>query len=346
MTELELLRELRADLPGPDTDALARGRSRLLELIDPRPSRTGPVRLWSMLAAGAAVAAVAVWLIAGVAGPGGGRHPGVTRSLTQPAAPSFRLTAQVLRAAERASAALPVRRPRPGQWIFSRTVEAGYHERRSASDNWIRFDGSQSAYYLTDGHLLVHDSPAPPRPASAHGALAEFDDSITPLSTYDALASLPRSPERMLSVITAAVSAHPDLVIGGAATARAHATVSQLQFALLANLLWNGAQAAPPSAEAAVFRTIARIPGVTVIEGLRTAAGQPAIGLADRGDEQQLLLDPHDYRVIGMRTVSDGTWPATPAKRAKRPGRLLAKGTVVDSLAWARIAFVERPGQR
>jgi hypothetical protein len=117
---------------------------------------------------------------------------------------------------------------------------------------------------------------------------------------------------------------------------------AQLEFGLLADLLWNSAQAAPPRAEAAAFRAMALIPGVHAERGLTDVIGRPAVALSIAGIGQQLLLDPKTYRVVGQRTVSSGAWPATPKARAHR----VAEGEVVESTAWARIKFVRAPGTR
>lgn len=121
-----------------------------------------------------------------------------------------------------------------------------------------------------------------------------------------------------------------------------HPTRAQLEFEFLTGLLWNAAEASPARADAAAIRALSRIPGLTAERGIADAAGRPAIGLSDTGDEQQLLLDPRTYQVTGLRTVSNGTWPVNVMKRG---GPTWPQGKVLFSLAWAQIDPVRRPGR-
>ena len=93
-----------------------------------------------------------------------------------------------------------------------------------------------------------------------------------------------------------------------------------------------------------MFRALATLPGVRAASGVTDAVGRPAIALSDDGDEQQLLLDPRTYKVIGLRTISDGSWPVNVMTRDA--GRTYPTGTVVESDAWVRIALVSQPGDR
>ena len=104
--------------------------------------------------------------------------------------------------------------------------------------------------------------------------------------------------------------------------------------------MWNAAQAAPASAEAAVFRAMATIPGVTAQPAATDAAGRPAIALSDDGDGQQLLFDPQTYEVTGLRQVGNGHYTA-PGKRGTLPA-----GTIADSVAFLSVALVNAPGDR
>lgn len=94
------------------------------------------------------------------------------------------------------------------------------------------------------------------------------------------------------------------------------------------------------------------------------AAGAPAIAVSGDGGYDQLLLDPVSYQVIGLRQVSTGIAPKVaqldPMQLAELPRaerqQVLRKmhaaltwprrGTVVLSVAYARIREVSGPGVR
>jgi hypothetical protein len=140
----------------------------------------------------------------------------------------------------------------------------------------------------------------------------------------------------------------------------------QLEFDYASLLLWNAAAGvgAPPAAEAAVFRAMAAIPGVTVQQDIADAAGARAIGVSGDGGYDQLLLDPVSYQVIGLRQVSNGIAPKVAqlnpmqlavlpkAERQQVLRKMQAaltwprKGTVVLSMAYARVSEVTGPGVR
>lgn len=338
MNELDLLRELRADVPAPDHDRLAAGRSALLAAIvgaGAVPRRRSvisrhPRRALALAVATAVTAVVAVTTLSDRAS---------TDSPTA-AVPASRVTlaAEVLRAAAARLGSEPARRPAPRQWIYSVAVQAG-EGGGSGEPNWMTFDGSSSAYY--EDHRLVVDH-VPSRPAVGPTAMARFLDTATPMTAYDALAALPRHPRALLAVIARTVAVHPGAVNPPGSSPSPHPTPSQQQFDFLATLLWNAAQAAPTRAVAAAYHALALIPGVIALR-TEDALHRPAIALADRGGSQQLLIDPHSYRVTGLRTVSDGHWPQNVMKRG---GPDYPRGTVIMSLAWAKLAFVSGPGRR
>lgn len=331
MNELDLVRELSADVGAPTEKQLAAGRERLLVAIgsSPRPRRLRrrPSRaryLGAVIAAGV-VAAAAVSAI---------EVHGTATAPTPPRASEaqVRLAAEVLHAAAGSVASQPATRPAPHQWIYTSFIARGIGQAAETDEGWTRFDGRQTAY-VQNGRLVVHTSPVAP------------SGSGYPMGAYQALASLPSSPSALLGAVDRAVMANPASVAppGGSPIGH-HQTRRQLEFQFLTQLLWQAAQAAPARAEAAVYRALATIPGVRAQRGITDAVGRPAIALSDVGDEQQLLLDPRTYKVIGLRTISDGTWPVN--VMAKGPGPTYPSGTVIESDAWVMIALVSGPGER
>ena len=79
----------------------------------------------------------------------------------------------------------------------------------------------------------------------------------------------------------------------------------------------------PPAALAAVFRAVARIPGVTVARHATNAAGQHGVGVQQtyHGISEQLIFNPRTFAFIGERQV------------VVAAGAGLPIGTVMDSTA-------------
>ncbi len=380
MNDLDQLRQLRAEILYPERSRLAPGRSRLLAegMRTPRQRFARGRRSHFLLPAAAAGAAVAV-AIAGY-GLATGSPPAAVPAVSKaappaPPAPSAppappavvapaagpqqaTLAVRTLRAASAAIGRAPVtREPGPGQWIYSRTVQYEYPQGTSSDEEWITFDGGKSAYHQ-DGQLVVHTSPGTPPNAPKGNPLAAFYANTTPKTAYDALASLPGNPRALLAVVDRAAAAigAENLAAGTPLAGSPPQTRSQLEFDYLAFLLWNAAAGvgAPAKAEAAAFRAMATLPGVTVQLGIRDAAGAPAVAVSGDGYDQ-LLLDPVSYQVIGLRQLSTGIGPQAAAPDPKSPAKLPKaerqpswprKGAVIGSLAYAQVSEVSGPGLR
>jgi hypothetical protein len=332
MNELEAVQALRADVPWPGTQELTAPRGRLLEAIDTAAARPRRRLGWVPLVAAAAAAALVAGIVA---------RPRTVHVRPMPAVPArdMSLAAQVLRAAALHVATEPATRPSPDQWIYSKSVEQEPGSPVATNENWIQFDGVDTAYFQ-GGKLIVHAGPPAAPPTGASAPLRAFDADPTPMTAYDALSSLPPDRTALLAAVDAEIAADPGAVAPAGGSPSAGRTRPQLEFEYLSNLVWNAAQAAPASAEAAVFRAMATIAGVSAQSGVSDAAGRPAIALSDDGDQQQLLFDPHTYEVIGLRQVSDGHYPA-PGKSGTEPA-----GTIVDSVAFVSVTPVNAPGDR
>jgi hypothetical protein len=372
VNDLDQLREFRAEIPYPERPRLSPGRSRLLSAAR-RPQRrpfTVTRKTTLLLTATAAAAAVAV--AAGLAGYGlsTGNAPAPRPSVApkHPAAPTQAvLAARVLQNASAAASRVPPKTtPSPGQWIYSKLIQYEYPQGTSSDENWITFDGTKSAYYASSGSpITVHTSPTAPPADIKSDPLAAFNTDATPQTAYYALASLPAAPRQLLAAVDKAAQSvgAANLTAGTPVAGHAPENKGQLEFDYLSLLLWNaaGGVGAPPKAEAAAFRAMAAIPGVTIQQGITDAAGNPAIGVSDDGGYDQLLLDPVSYQVTGLRQLSTGIGPRpaaiSPQELAKFPKaeqqqilrKLKApagpsKGTVVLSLAYAQVSEVSGPG--
>ena len=321
MNDLDQLREFRAEIPYPERPRLSPGRSRLLSAARGPQRRRFTVTRRSPLLLTATAAAAAVAVAAGLAGYGlstgstPAPHPKVLPSRPKAVPSQGVLAARVLRDASAAASRVPPKTtPSPGQWIYSKLVGYQYPQGTSSNENWITFDGTMSAYYESSGGpITVHTSPVAPPADIKSNPLAAFNTDATPQTAYYALASLPAVPSQLLAAVAKAAQSvgAANLAAGTPVAGHAPKNKGQLEFDYLSLLLWNaaGGVGAPPNAEAAAFRAMAAIPGVTVQQGITDAAGNPAIGVSGDGGYDQLLLDPVSYQV---------TRPA-PAQHRHRP---------------------------
>jgi hypothetical protein len=371
MNDLDQLREFRAEIPYPERPRLSPGRSRLLAAARRPQRRRFTVTRRNTLLLPAAAAAAAVAVAAGLAGYGlstsSAPAPRPSAAPKHPAAPDQAvLAARVLHDASAAASRVPPRTtPSPGQWIYSKLVQYQYPQGTSSDENWITFDGTKTAYYESSGSpITVHTSPMTPPANIKNDPLAAFNTDATPQTAYYALASLPAAPRQLLAAVDKAAQSvgAANLTAGTPVAGHAPENKGQVEFDYLSLLLWNaaGGVGAPPNAEAAAFRAMAAIPGVTVQRGITDAAGNPAIGVSDDGGYDQLLLDPVSYQVTGLRQLSTGVGPMvapSPQILAKFPKaeqqQILRKvkaqtwprkGTVILSMAYQQVSEVNGPG--
>jgi hypothetical protein len=367
MNELDLVRTVLDEVPEPPPARLAAGRARLLAAATPA-GRGGAARggarhklrpprrlLLPVSLTAVAAAAIAAILVVTLTGGPAIRHPATNhparagRGTTQPAD----LAAKVLGTAARVVATEPATEPGPGQWFYYRTVDASTGQGTQTDEEWITFDGAQSAYYNTGpayydqkrheyvkaGQLIVHTGPGAQATQPGTGALAAFDDNITPLTAYNALAALPSSPSALLAAVDAelgrAWAGQNDFGVTGTAT-----TKPRREFAWLGLLLWNAYAAAPPPALAAVYQAIATIPGVSADQHVTDAAGRTAIGITDDHGQTEILLSPVTYQPVGLIVRS----PAVKVKLVN--GVTSNSGPQTSSIAIVQVSEVSAPGQR
>lgn len=383
MNDLDVVRDLRAEMPLRDAARMAEGRARLLTetaATRPRAHRTRRTRLITVVASAAAVfaAAVAGYALIPAAGPGAAHPAPKAERASQRATLAARILREASATVERASVTAE---PAPGQWIYAKTVGYQPQTGTTTSENWMTFDGVRTAYYDTPGGPLIEHTSASGAPdiAKDTSPLAAFSRFATPKTAYDALASLPPDPPALLAEIgkAAASAGGANIAAGDPVAGSAPRNQAQLEFDYLTVLLWNaaGGVGGPPKAEADAFRAMAALPGIWVQQGVTDAAGAEAIAVSDDGGYDQLLLDARTYQVLGLRQLSDGTgavsirqWPASLRKEflalptAQEKQKFIAghqqlfeklarqfgppQGTVEESLAYARVKEVAAPGDR
>jgi hypothetical protein len=357
MNELDLVRTVLDEVPEPSPAQLAAGRAQLLAATTTtgpggtrRRYRLAQRRRLLLPASLTAVAAAALAVVLAVTLTGGpaARRPAGT-GITQPAS----LVAKVLGTAARVVASEPATEPGSGQWLYYRSVQKSTGQRTQTTEEWITFDGTKSAYYNTGasyydqkrhryvkhGELIVDTETGAPAIAPGTGALAAFDDTITPQTSYNAMAALPESPSALLAAVDVELAKawHGQTYFGVTGTAT---TKPEREFAWLGLLLWNAYAAAPPTALSAVYQAIATIPGVSADEHITDAAGRPAIGITDDHGQTEILLNPTTYQPVGLITRS----PAVKVKLGN--GKTDDFGPQTSSIAIVQVSEISAPGQR
>jgi hypothetical protein len=360
-----------------------------------RPSWRRRGRLLAAAAAGTALAGgVAAYVITAGSAPAAPKAPAAAErptgshagpgSATGSATQQATLAAKILGTAAAHVARAAVAEPSPGQWIYYKTVDYGAASDGmpgvpSTDEEWITFDGSGSAYYQ-GGQLLTHTS-TEATPGADVNPWAAWNLTATPKTAYDVLAALPVNPQALLTVIaTKSAGQSADDLAGNPIAGQPPSTQAQREFDLLTELLWNAAPGVggPPGVEAAAYRALATLPGITVQPGVTDTAGGHAIGISDDGGLDQLLIDPASYQVIGIRNLASGV--ATPtiaqmlasghvpaglrahlatmtkaqraqyiaqAERAqKHPVATPRRGTVMQEIVYAENTEVPGPGDR
>jgi hypothetical protein len=235
--------------------------------------------------------------------------------------------ADVLKRAAAAAEQKPFAPPRPDQWIYT-------EERFTSSDegepktreSWRQASGAGVAW-LENGKLHVDEAPRPPK---RRPGLPDRPSLL--LTDINGIDGLPTDPDALLSI------AYKDAkhVTGAGSTEDSEV------YAILNHLLRDNF--VPPDLEAAVFRAMTKIPGVT-LETVNVF-GRPVYSLAQTDEwlREELLLDRETYEYRGERStvVHDAT--IDPLKAGNATGKI-EKGHQVVAERVAT-AVVDEPGQR
>jgi hypothetical protein len=300
MNDLDMVRALRADAPGPSGDRLAEGRARLrTAMAHGHRHHHHRQRHTVMVASAAAVAAAlaAIVLLPAGRSPAPAGHRAGSRH--QSAARLLSVTA-VLDNAAAAAQRRPSTLPGPHQWIYEKGVKAASASRFTA-ESWTMFDGTRSAD-IERGRLVV----------LPYGPAGDGVPDATPQGAASFLRALPAKPKALLAVVFRKAQATPrdQWAVPG--------NIDTEAFSILMTFLYNAPAGVPSAVQANVFRAVAWIPGVRVTKA-SDALGRPALALTAAGLNGGFLLDPRTYALIGVR---DGDAAATRvvAKLVAAPG--------------------------
>lgn len=317
MDEVQLLRELRADLPTARDESRAAARAGLLARIEhaKRPARSRVAPPWRrprlrLAAIGVALAALLVALPIGIFGGGGEVQPAV---------------AQVLRQAAVVAAAQEPVAPGPGQYLFTRSKSAGlqatgYNPRCETNpcdrehpwevtdewsvllprlrEAWISFDGSRQGRvrevtgkprFVSAGQRagwVAAGSPPLPKAGRVE------DSTLSGGGGFLDAADLPTEPAALRRLIEAREIPGVEGPPGEAET-----------FVLIGDMLRE--TYLPPAVRAAIYELTAELPGVELLGEVRDPVGRPGTGIAftdrKRGTRQELIFDPDDSTLLGER---------------------------------------------
>jgi hypothetical protein len=329
MDDLKTLYEAWETPEPPSRTASAQARAALLARADGRAfgERRFRLPLPRLGVRLAAVSAFAVAIATGVAlvenlTGADGRQTSIVPGLVPVAN-----AAQVLERAAVAAEKKPYIAPRPNQWIYFEDRYSAYGPGGGLVDEgvrrtWHRADALGLAFIDEHGKLRVREEE---RPESRLGR------PIPTFGSYRQLAALPADPDTLLRW------AYEQNIENGD-DSRDAVVYLLFKHILRENVL-------PPELEAATFRALKEVPGVTLTDTV-DVSGHPAFALGQTEDwlHQELLLDKQTYTYRGERStvVKDAT--IDPLKAGNSTGEVKKGSRVV--VARLATAIVDEPGQR
>ncbi|MFI6732646.1 CU044_5270 family protein [Nonomuraea sp. NPDC050451] len=317
MDDLKILAGMRADAPLPDADRLRRLRRRAT-----RRGRRFAIMPSLLVAAVAAVVIVVVAVSAL-------QRTSEVRPL--PPVGTILLNSETVleRAAKTVEKRAAAPEPRPDQWEYTKIFNVQPADGQTRThESWLRYDGKQSAGRDPEGNFRVQDIPPDPG-----------DDDLSPQQYRKKLLKLPTDPDKLLAHV--AGDRHwidypkekgvPKQVEDPASRAYRILSLYLKQEAVM-----------PPKLEAAIFRALAKIPGVKIEQNVRDATGRTGLGLfrSTIGEEvrrRYLILDPRTYRVMADQSI----WLRDEMIRGEVAFR---KGAVYADV-WLATGIVDEPGE-
>jgi hypothetical protein len=235
-------------------------------------------------------------------------------------------SAAVLENAAAAAEKKPFTAPRDDQWIYIEDRFTTSDGKTQISRGWRKADGTAFAFIRGGGRLRVETlERRPGRPDPTPPGL---------LDSYKTLAALPTDPDALLrwayqraeNITGAGMNEHGDVYL-------------MFNHMLRENVL-------PPELEAAIFRALKQIPGVTVLDTV-DVAGRPAIALGLGTSDwlhEELLLDKETYAYRGERSTVIRDATIDPLKAGNARGEVRKGSKVVAERVVT--AIVDEPGQR
>jgi hypothetical protein len=334
----------RDELPVPTASNLAADRLQVLrehlmtEILNDEPT-TSPARRAVrtrrplLLGLGAAAAALAVGATVVVAGAGPATTPQPGRQPTATAPMASRLTVVPLGAAS--SDDVGGQLDRISLVAARSTVEARRYSYRSLQyafaipvlEQTMPGEGPMEMQPMVKREIWVEQQRFGGKGLIIdNGRQEEYDQGqeVEYRHRYEELAKLPTDPDALLK----AIYADPDTKQGDAATEH------QRAFETIGTLLEE--EVLPPALGAALYKAVAKIPGVTIVDSSQDAAGREGIAVArqEQGARTEWIFDRKSLEYLGRRKVQieDTQW--------LKKGMLLATTAIFES------GMVDRLGER
>ncbi|MFG3290252.1 CU044_5270 family protein [Streptomyces sp. NPDC048179] len=315
MDEMTKVRELRSGAPVPDRARLAPGRAKLgaAALAGERRRSLWRRRGFVIVGVVAAVTAVAV-TVSLLLGGGTGRKVRPASSPT--GSPSLRLkgmsAAEFLRRAADVVGTEPDGTvPAAKQWIYTKSVQEPLTEQAKNAtgpmkfvlgpqESWLRYDGTAMADLgldTTGKHRKLNIT-------KMHLENGGEGDDRSPREMYQVLAALPADGEQTLEVLR-----EKNAIVDEKGASQARDDYVEISVLLTADVM-------PSKGLASLYRALATVPGGRLTDHLvETAAGRRVVAVSyGREDnpksgesmQDQWLIDPQTYRIVGMRMVQGG----------------------------------------
>ncbi|HEX4818156.1 MAG TPA: CU044_5270 family protein [Nonomuraea sp.] len=186
--------------------------------------------------------------------------------------------------------------PGPAQWQYRKSVSSGAGfvgaGGAGSGEHWTRYDGREVAGLDETGNVRITAVSADPG-----------DDDLSPQEYDERLRELPTDPESLLAHIRED-SHWIELPAGekGAAKDDADDRAFRGIFTYLQQQAFM-----PANLEAAMYRALAKIPGVEIKHDVADAAGRRGIGVYRTPEggapdyQQYLIFQPETYRYLGTR---------------------------------------------
>ncbi|MDN3355559.1 CU044_5270 family protein [Actinomadura sp. DC4] len=330
--DITLVRHVRPVVPPDDPAVRARALARLRAEFD-TPARTRTLRrrvAWRVAVAGAVAVGATTAVIVVRAGGSAPSRP----------LPGGGSTAQTLELAARTIERERVPRPRPDQWVYAPELRnwaiapgntIGTLRGKVKVEQWWRFDGGEIATSTQGSPLQMQQVLRPGQklrrgyPGGAVWGPALWENS--PRALYGYVARLPTDPDGLLAKVR-----HDEKDPGH----------DRRTFGRIGDIL-DGDKLIPPKTNAALYRALAKIPGVTVVPGVKDLAGRPGIAVSRTSSSQEnrieFILDATTYRYLGTRV--------TVTKDQYDHGKVWEHaGQIVNDTADLDSRVVDRPGQR
>jgi hypothetical protein len=245
--------------------------------------------------------------------------------------------------------------PRPHQWVYTRELRVEYGGGKPFTiELWNRVDGKKFARPTSDRRTA-----GAPKVRTERMQLRSFLPSGCPPGEPQRIrpavglghwfpnpSAVPTDPDGLLAAVYQLVKdpACAPIPFGD--------TVQDRAFMLIDGMLQT---VQPAEVRAALYQALAKIPGVTVVQGATDAAGRRGVAFSRAAAIEgsgssgwlrlEIILDSHTYRYLGARHVvtRDHFIPSTPSGSK---GTRFHKGQVLVSRAQLALAVVDAPCQR